>query len=158
MCFLTDSYKGFCYLYISSSAWDCSFTHNHLQRRYNLKERFVTPLGKKKKKKIFYSVGLYFLDIIIRVEHLFRVLDHLYFLDDYQLVSIVYYSVCVICFLKYYFDFLGNLYGLWILISDVLDIFKIFKYVIKWYLENYFIILSCCSDKLIQLILAYHMW
>lgn len=75
-----------------------------------------------------------------------------------QLVSIVYCSVCVVCFFKYYFDFL-DLYELWILISDVLDMFKIFKYVIKWYLENYFTILPYDScDKLIQLILAYHVW
>lgn len=41
----------------------------------------------------------------------------------------------------------------------VLDTFKIFKYVPKWYFENYFISLPYFkSDKLIQSILVYQAW
>lgn len=133
ICFLTASYKGFGYLCISSSVRDCSFTHNHLQRSYNLKEKFVIPLGKKKKKKgKRYFIRLICISqiLLLGLNIFLQSLITYIFLMNCQLVSIVYCSVCVVCFFKYYFDFL-DLYELWILISDVLDMFKIFKYVIK---------------------------
>lgn len=128
----------------------CSFTHNHLQRRYYLKERFVIPVAQKKKRKDFIRFICISLIVLLGLNIFFMVINYI-FLMNWQFLFIIWF---VFVFLSIALIFKEILYE-WILISDVLDMFKIFKCVIKWYLENLFINLPYCDcDKIIQLILA----